>query len=539
MGSSSSSLTGFQQCLNQLSQNDYSDDPNFWKEIFQQTTDLNDAILWYPNLLSKIATNQPGNMIKLISVCVYNIDNICTDESKISVSAQQLNILCQVFTSSCSVVLSNQQFSSLFQSVKTLITSFLISAIKCLNIQNLTGMSSTSKSTNKSIRYIKARYDLIHALLCSVNFNYFTRFIENPPLLELSIPDFPSPFFFKMLCELSDKVEVESTLFKNCIALSTKFGSQISSSITSVDPMIFYKYFINNNFDQYGLILFFQCSLYNKQFIEQMFENSTLFLFKILNFSMLRLEEGGISFIHTITVNTIQLILENKNSLSHMNDQFNYKFTTKFQPQQSERLTFTDVTIEVLFNICNSPSLIPNFTQVFKQLSLNVKELSLFCSMKSIELFSISSQNLTKDDSNKIFLTESFLEAFANILQRPDQNEYFRIVMAQQAGSFMFLKQVTALESPAIDIITKYLAAIRQKVLKINRTKVDIAGIDNIVRNLDTKEIFPEVLKFEVPKLKFDGKLESSWSEWSEVLFLQCFRTELERIKQNDLPSAR
>ena len=159
--------------------------------------------------------------------------------------------------------------------------------------------------------------------------------------------------------------------------------------------------------------------------------------------------------------------------------------------------------------------------------------------MKSIELFSISSQNLTKDDSNKIFLTESFLEAFANILQRPDQNEYFRIVMAQQAGSFMFLKQVTALESPAIDIITKYLAAIRQKVLKINRTKVDIAGIDNIVRNLDTKEIFPEVLKFEVPKLKFDGKLESSWSEWSEVLFLQCFRTELERIKQNDLPSAR
>lgn len=141
MGSSSSSLTGFQQCLNQLSQNDYSDDPNFWKEIFQQTTDLNDAILWYPNLLSKIATNQPGNMIKLISVCVYNIDNICTDESKISVSAQQLNILCQVFTSSCSVVLSNQQFSSLFQSVKTLITSFLISAIKCLNIQNLTGMS--------------------------------------------------------------------------------------------------------------------------------------------------------------------------------------------------------------------------------------------------------------------------------------------------------------------------------------------------------------------------------------------------------------
>lgn len=535
----SSSLTGFQQCLNQLSQNDYSEDENFWKGLFQQANDLNDTILWYPNLLNKIATKQPANMIKLISVCVYNIEKINVNEPKNLQITNQLNILCQVFTSSCSTVLSNQQYSSLFPSIRPYITNFLVSASKCLSIQNLTGIASVLKPTNKSSKCIRATYDLIHALLCTLNFNYFTKFIDNPPLLELTIPDFPNPIFFRMICELSDKNETESILFKNCIALLTKLGSHISNSLSSIDPMILYKYFVNSKFDQYVIIFFFQCSLYNKYFIEQISENSKLFLYKILDFSMIKLEESGISFIHAVAANSIQLILENKETLSHMNDQFIYKFTTRFQPQ-GENLSFADAIIEVLFNICNSPSLIPNFTQVFKQLSLHIKLLSLFCSMKTIELFSITTQNLTKDDSNKIFLAENFLEAFANILQRSDTNEYFRIVMAQQSGSFMFLKQVTSLESPAINIITKYLTAIRERILKTNLSKVDIGEIDNVVRNIDTKSIFGQVSLFEVPKLKLNGKLESSWAEWAEVLFLQCFRTELEIIKQNDLlPSAR
>lgn len=534
----SSSLTGFQQCLNQLSQDDYSDDENFWKSIFQQANDLNDTILWYPNLLNKIATKQPANMIKLISVCVYNVDSINVDSTKIPPIANQLNILCQVFTSSCSVVLSNQQYSSLFSNIRPYIANFLLSASKCLNIPNLTGISNSSKQTNKNPKYIKARYDLIHSMLCTLNFNYFTKFIENPPLLELSIPDFPNISFYRMICELSDKNEMESILFKNCIAMLTKLGSQISNSLSSLDPTIFYKFFVNNPFDQYIIIFFFQCSLYNKNFIDQISENSKLFLYKILNFSMVKLEESGISFIHAATANSIQLILENKGTLAQMNDPFNYKFTTRFQPQ-GENLTFTDAIIEVLFNICNSPSLILNFTQIFKQLSLHVKLLSLFCSIKTIDLFSIGSQNLTKDDGNKIILTENFLEAFANIIQRTDGNEYFRIVMAQQAGSFMFLKKVTSLESPAINIIYKYLAAIREKIFLKNPSKVDIGEIDNVVRSLDIKSIFQKELLFEVPKLKLDGKLESSWAEWAEVLFLQCFRTELERVKQNDLPSAR
>lgn len=534
----SSSLTGFQQCLNQLSQDDYSEDENFWKAIFQQANDLNDTILWYPNSLNKIAAKQPANMIKLISACVYNIDSISLDGSKVPPIASQLNILCQVFTSSCSVVLSNQQYSSLFPSIRPYVSNFLISSSKCLNVQNLTGISSLLKQTNKNSKCIKARYDLIHAMLCTLNINYFTKFIDNPPLLELSIPDFPNLSFFRMICELSDKNEMESILFKNCIALLVKLGSQISNSLSTIDPMLLYKYFLNNRFNQYAIIFFFQCSLYNKNFIEQMNENSKLFLFKILNFSMIKLEESGISFIHAITTNTIQLILENKNNIALMNDPLDNKFTTRFQPQ-GENLTYADAIVEVLFNICNSPSLIFNFTQIFKQLSLHVKLLSLFCSMKSVELFSIGSQNLTKDDRNKIVLTENFLESFANIIQRPDGNDYFRIVMAQQAGSFMFLKQVTSLESPAINIITKYLAAIRERILKISPSKVDIGEIDNVVRNLDTNSIFPKILLFEVPKLKLNGKLESSWAEWAEVLFLQCFRTELDIIRQTDLPSAR
>lgn len=525
------SINPLQQSLSELEQFDYSQDPAFWSNLLQQIPSDFRSHYWYPDIIYRIAKKQPANIIKLISFCGSFIDNIKNSEIT-PLTFNQLTVASQIFTCSCSVVLSTQSFSAIVPKIRIYIRNYLYSATKCLLIPQLTGITEfSSKPTDKSDQFIRARYDILHSLLCLANLNYFTRFIENPPLLELTIPDFPGSEIFKMLSELSDTSEKEMDLLKNCVALTAKIGPQNAESIGSINHDNLLDFFLKVRIDQYYLTFLLQSAYHNKQFVNCMHEKSKDILFKILNYAQMTLEKGGISFIHTIAANTIQIILENDECLSYMNDPFEYEFTTKFQPQQGNQLTFADALIEVLFNICNTSSLLPIFASIVEMISLKVTQLSVFCSVKTLDVFTNLSQTQNEDDTNKIWAVQCLLESFANIVQRPQGNDFFRVIIAQRTAAFQFAKKVRSINSPALEIVLKYLATIREKILKENMSKIDIFEINDVVLNIDVKSIFPTPLLFQ-PKPFTSAHIEKAWLEWCEVFFLQSFKPELDAMKQ-------
>ncbi|OHS98670.1 hypothetical protein TRFO_34894 [Tritrichomonas foetus] len=531
-----SSINPVESTLSQLAQADYSQNTSFWNDLLNSYSNFPDSIQWYPSTLHQIAQKYPSNMVKLITFCNTFIENLrMTDPSKITKSTfDQLCLTCQIFTSSCSVILTSQGYSSLITTIRPQISIFQNGLPKCLCIAHLTGLSEEGQNIMQE-GFIKARYDIIHALLCTINLNYFTRFIENPPFLEISLPEFPANIFFKMSCELKDINPDHYSLFKNCIALSAKLQPNITEAISAIDSNILQKFFIESHIDQYFLTFLFQCLLNNKKSVKKLIkENKTnILIFKILNFAQLKLEAVGISFMHTLSACSIQLILEEPEAVTLLNQNFALEFTSKFQPQQG---TFADVLIEVLFGICNSNSLIPTFSEIFKLIAPRVTQLSVFCSMKIIDVFQLIQ---TMNFDQKIYATEQLMEAFAIILQRREGNEYFRMIMAQRTATFQFMNKLKSVKSSAIEIIQKYLAVVRGIILKMNSKKVDLSEINSSILSVDVESIFPKVVHFDVNPFSLSGRIEGSWTEWCEVLFLQCFKAEFDVIKQYDASSSK
>ena len=541
MGVSSSSNNPVKSTLNQLTQNDYSHDTSFWSNLHDHSSELSvGGLLWYPSIMHQIAQKYPKNLVKLMTFCdsyikaIPDKGTIKTNDDK-ALICNKLSMACQVFTCASSVILTSQSYSSLINTIKPSIPVFQADILKYFKTGYLSGIDENGKIGNQS-NFIQIRNVIVHSLLCTVNLSYFSRFIENPPMLESSIPDFPTTLFYNMLCSLEDKDPDQITLLNNSVALSAKMNPGIVQAIQMIDPHLLANFFELNHIDQYSLTFLFQCLLNNKPFIKEIASSgrSNLLIFKILNYSQLKVESVGISFMHTLAACSIQLILEEKDAAYQLNDNFALEFTSKFQPQQG---TFADVLIEVLFNTCNSSSLIPIFTEIFKLISPYVSQLSVFVSVKLIDVLQNILQGINHE--NKNYSAQQLLEAFATIIQRTDGNDYFRIIIAQRTATFQFLKTMKSLQSSAINVIQKYLNAIRQIVLKMHSQKVDLSEINKAVLDINIEELFPNVVEFSVEPFTFTGRIESAWSEWCEVLFLQCFKAEFDLIKQYDANSTR
>lgn len=431
---------------------------------------------------------------------------------------------------------SDQYQGNVFSSYLNAATGMLF--MKGVTLADDESLWATGSAENDTIMH--TRRDLIHSILDILSLKYYTKHFEiQPTNLMINMTSFPYKQFvnsvYNVCAHYLHLIAVRAyttwydDLIKNSIALlarmQLKYSEQISRAISSVQPEIIMKSFLNENqllldptspIINEAITLFYLSCQNSGKFIDLIAKENKAaqFVFYALNSIQYAYEQLGITFVHKILLESILQIVGNNECAKQLNAPYLQTpyLSCKFRPHHG---SFADLLVEIMLNIIDA-DLTPRFAAIFEALTEHVNEISLTNSLHVMNL-------LTKLNDNQDPTASFLIQGFANAVQQSENANNSLLVIVLQKNIF-FKKSIP--DSEEKDVINRFTGHVRKKLTKKSMSVVEIK---DIISQVKIDDLFKEIKHFDKESASFSS-LKELWDEWAEALFINCFPLEIDRM---------
>ena len=293
------------------------------------------------------------------------------------------------------------------------------------------------------------------------------------------------------------------------VLLSAFFGSRYERSAT---PLAFNT---TSSFTTEMLTFFYIALLNNPEFAVAL-PCSNEVVVSLLNSMQVTLEFSGVSFIHSLIVSILMLIINNQQNAEKLDSVEAYQLTCQLRPHRG---SLADLVIEILLQFADNPALLKPIACLFHMVTQGVKEYSMFSATGIMKVF-CSLSNVVKG-SKQVQIARVFCEIFANVVQaQPITNTNFAVVIARHASLFKRLRDVSANLAEPIDIIlkfTKELARVTKETGQSPSITADKAS--ELVAKIQTDKIYPNPTIYAPRPHVSGGSMAQTWGMWCDALF--------------------
>ncbi|OHS93998.1 hypothetical protein TRFO_11494 [Tritrichomonas foetus] len=274
----------------------------------------------------------------------------------------------------------------------------------------------------------------------------------------------------------------------------------------------------------------FMIMIGNKRVLPELTNNSLyvkLIIEYLLNLSQQKLETEGVSYIHSIILTTLLLILQSLNDFRFLNTEHDIEIDeendiSNYGVNDEVKPCFADFIINALLDFCNRDSFLPSFICVLHLLAPAIKKLTLTTASRIFDLFEKSQNDVRK----------LLIDIFATVVQLPRKHSSLKAFIILKCAYFK-VENAIETEKEQILIINKFLLVARKRLMKrFEQTKLDVQSIEQVMRTMKLKKHFPQPKSF-LKKPKATGvEITRTWKEWAGLLVQMASPEEFKTLKK-------
>jgi hypothetical protein len=393
------------------------------------------------------------------------------------------------------------------------------------------GSSRWCETGPESDVILRTRRDLIHALLGVSSSNFFLNDRGKQPDFVFPLKDFPFEPFIESLAravhlhvKLGGENQLLADLVRNSIALATRLFvvPEFRESMGRVSSEPFLTAFVGKKaflttsspFSFEAVSLLYMVAISQNGFLKLTKGKSNAILAKVLKFAQDIYDKRGFCYVHSILISIILLMF--------VDDQVVINLSSPSENKADG--SYGDVILNGIMNICDQPEFWPSLTVIFYFMAPHVRAFSCVTADRVMKIFKKiwKKQNL---------LVPLFLDAFATILRRTESAEnHFLTAFVNHADLIDEIDLDDRRSAKALPILKDFF--------DIAEDVMEEKGVTELT-NQELLELLEEVnlgdeeapLPIKAPH-RFEGEMETTWSEWADLLFLRCFKDEIQKMQE-------
>jgi hypothetical protein len=241
-------------------------------------------------------------------------------------------------------------------------------------------------------------------------------------------------------------------------------------------------------------------------------------VFHLIYAMQLTLETLDFCYIHSILLSIIFLLIVDPAAARQLNEPCRREFDCKFKPTSRFH---GDLLLDVLLNLWKHEAFWPSIACILHTLAPHLERASITTAMKVLGLF----ERIVESQSKTVSM---FVEAFASIVQRKQSPENgFLVAIYYKADVFEKIPKTRGL-----DVVNLFLKSAKTLV---RATKKIVPAIGNeqlavLLAELDIGDLV-QPTTFAGRSHFIGGEIEKTWTDWTDILFIKAFRSEIKQLK--------
>jgi hypothetical protein len=389
---------------------------------------------------------------------------------------------------------------------------------------------------------IAVQSNLIHALLAVSCADFFVSEEADRSRFNIEFGEFSFKPLVKSLCEVSSRLVVKPELaligfLQNAFALVTRllYVEALRAEFRGLKAAVLLRSFAPSAkaapIFQAGAPLavesvsFLYVALLSHPGLaaaiaRQKYSNS--FVFHLIYDAELLFEKEGFSFVHSVILSALSLIVADRDAAVALNAPRSAPFPCQLALPLG---SYADLLLGVLLNICKESARWPSLASIFHIIAPSLSIVSTFVASQIVELFDCAIDRCPH-------ILPLFLEGFASIVQRSQtESNGFLVALFPRYRLFKQLAASKHRSGRALAIILIFLSAERKSAKATKQKLLPVNELAQVLSKVDADALFPQKQAFVRQAHALASELENAWPKWADFHFTRAFDAELAQLK--------
>jgi hypothetical protein len=376
----------------------------------------------------------------------------------------------------------------------------------------------------------RTRRDVVHALLGISSAAFFSNDQIKRPDFALPLTDLPLASFAESLASaISLHVrgggtnEILADFVRNGIAFATRLFTvqEFREAIAGISADLFLCAYVGESaflagesaFGVEAVSLLYMVVMSQPGFLTAIESEANCVFTKLFSFAQVIYARRGFCYVHSIVIAIVLMMVADQKIASQLSE-----------PSGDPAVgSYGDFVLNGIMNICESPEFWPSFAVIFHMIAPYV---TAFSRATADRVMGVVETIWTKER----LLVPLFLDSFASILKKTETADNHFLGAFVHKGDFLDeIDLEDSKSAKALPLLKDFLVIVDEVM---EEDDIDELTDEELVELLEELEFDED----EAPgptkaPHAFEGEMERTWGEWSDLLFIRCFKPEVQKMQ--------